>query len=115
MNKNDATEPSSNYVNQDKVTPQSPKIRFVYAQSPRDNRRVTVAYTYDDSIKAVRFAFAECVTKDNFVKKVGRGIAVNRLKNNYHTRVVPFKTIGGESYKSIAGYVVSHIKELTNF
>lgn len=113
--KNQASEPNANYVNQDKTTPIQQKIRFVYTNTPRDNRRVTVAYTYDDSINAVRFAFAECVQKDNFVKKVGRGIAVNRLKNNYHTRVVPFKTIGGESYKAIAGYVVSNIKELTSF
>jgi hypothetical protein len=109
-----AEEPNSNYVNQDKTTPSNPKIHFVYANTPRGNRRVTVAYTFDNAINSVRLAFAECNTEDNFAKKIGRGIAVNRLKNGFHTRVVPFHEIG-VSYTDITHYVTKNIKELTRF
>jgi hypothetical protein len=90
----------------------SEKVRYFYTYNPA-GRRVTVAYVYLDSIQAIKLSTSECVPTDRFVKATGRNIAKSRLSQNYHTHIVPFGVIGGESYGAIAQYIASNIKALT--
>ena len=84
-------------------------VKFVYVES--NNRRTTVAYTYDDPNKAIRVAKAECSKRDRFVKKIGREIASGRLLHHGGT-VVSYDAIGGSSYKQVAEYIRNNVEHI---
>lgn len=75
--------------------------RFVYTNM--NGRRSTIAYTYDDAAKCIRFGVAQCSHKDQFVKKIGRDIAFGRLVKGGGV-VVPYSSLPSTSYSDIARY-----------
>ena len=79
------------------------RVKFVYAVND-SNRRVTVAYQYDDANQCIRAAKAECSKRDRFEKRIGRQIAFGRLAA-YGGTVVLFSLLGGTSYKDVAAWV----------
>ena len=95
------------------IAPNGSKIRYVYAVSPRENRRVTVAYVYDDWFKAIVVATSECAEGDRFEKRVGRGIATSRLLHRYNAKSISYDEMGGDSYHAISSYIRKNIKDIT--
>ena len=79
------------------------RVKFVYAVND-SNRRVTVAYQYDDANQCIRAAKAECSKRDRFEKRIGREVSFGRLAYHGGT-VVPFSSLGGTSYKDVAAWV----------
>ncbi len=45
---------------------------------------ITFAWTYDEKEQTVKYSAAFCSKKDQFVKRMGRMIAENRLKKGYY-------------------------------
>jgi hypothetical protein len=91
-------------------------IRFVYAKTSAGRkatigRKATVAYYYNDEDATVRIEGAACSKKDQFVKKIGRAIAAGRLAATGGT-MIPYSTIGGTTYKEVAGFIVANIDYL---
>ena len=84
-------------------------IRIVYLNNSR-GRRVTVAYNYEDASEAVRFAAAQCSSKDRFEKRIGRDVAVGRLLKK--GKLVSFNTIGSTKYRDVAKFFQQNVDTL---
>lgn len=83
-------------------------IRFVYTTG-RSGRKATIAYMYDDSANAIRYAVAECSTRDRFVKKIGRDVASGRLVSGRGANVASYSLVGGTKYGEVAKFLVSTV------
>jgi len=82
-------------------------VRFVYATAA-NGRKTTVAYVYDDADQSLVVAASQCSAKDQFVKRIGREVAFNRLRNDRGVRI-GYTAIGSTAYSNVARYIAENI------
>lgn len=90
----------------------APMIKFIYVTTKK-GRRATIAYQYHDDADYISVAVAECSTRDQFIKRIGRAIASGRLLHNGGVKF-PYDVVGGTSYSHIAKFLRAGVNEIIN-
>lgn len=77
---------------------------------PNPNRICVVA-KYNEEDKSMNFAVSKCSSKDIFIKKKGRGIAITRLNSGQIYLTTNVTENPGKTFLNVAKYIVEEVKE----
>lgn len=76
------------------------------ARKVKQGKRFTFSVVFDDESETIKFGMATCNENDNFSKKIGRELSLNRAKNEPIHVITGFKGIRNEFADEIMEFLV---------